>query len=430
MITAAAPTAAVPPVPKATPPSPTTPPPVAPAGAALPTGIDAAPRQLGDLAARPDANLPLLAPTRGNSMQLLVDQEAVLPQMLATVKGAKQRIDFSMFALSDTGAGKQMIDALVDRAKAGVDVRVTLDQVGSMVLPVGRNKAMVERMREGGVQVAINQRIRPGGMNPVDHRKLLVVDDNVAFTGGMNFSAKFGKWHDVMVRIEGPAARQLSAHFTDRWVDMGGAAPQAVAGAQQLAATAAPARVRRVAGDLAKSGVALLANHPGKDMHASEHLLENLAKAKDRAWILTPTLSDPAVVTALKEAAGRGVDTRVAVSGPEGWIGTRALRVIGSTFYRELVDSGVKIYEQPGMSHAKVSLIDDVASAGSLNMTRRAMLWDHELMVASDDRSFVGQVEQLFNTDFSRSTLVTPEMANAFSARAGETIRKATGLKW
>jgi cardiolipin synthase len=394
----------------------------------MPSGIQATGRELGELAARPDASLPMLAPTRGNTMQLLVDQEAVLPQMLATVKGAKQSIDFSMFSLSDTGAGKEMIDALVDRAQAGVDVRVTLDQVGSMVLPVGKNKQMVDRMRDGGVQVAINERIHAGGMNPVDHRKLLIVDDQVAFTGGMNFSAKFGKWHDVMVKIQGPAAAQLSAHFTDRWVDMGGAAPQAAAGARQLTAQAAPAR--GIAGDLAQSGVALLANHPGKDLHASEHLLENLGKAKDRAWILTPTLSDPAVVTALKEAAARGVDTRVAVSGPEGWIGTRALRVIGSTFYRELVDAGVKIYEQPGMSHAKVSLIDDVASAGSLNMTRRAMLWDHELMVASDDKPFVSQVEQLFNTDFSRSTLVTPETANAFSARAGETIRKATGLKW
>jgi cardiolipin synthase len=396
----------------------------------MPTGISPSLEELGALAARPDASLPLLAPTRGNSMQLLVDQEAVLPQMLATVKGAKQSIDFSMFSLSDSGAGKEVIDALVDRAQAGVQVRVTLDQVGSMVLPVGKNKQMVERMRDAGVEVAINQRIHTGGMNPVDHRKLLIVDDQVAFTGGMNFSAKFGKWHDVMVRIEGPAAKQLSAHFTDRWVDMGGAAPQAAAGARQLAATAAGSKVRAIAGDLAKSGVALLANHPGQEMHASEHLLENLAKAKDRAWILTPTLSDPAVVAALKDAAARGVDTRVAVSGPEGWIGTRALRVIGSTFYRELVDAGVKVYEQPGMSHAKVSLIDDVASAGSLNMTRRAMLWDHELMVASDDRSFVNQVQQLFTTDFDRSTLVTPETANAFSARAGETIRKATGLKW
>jgi cardiolipin synthase len=399
-------------------------------GATMPSGVAPSEHELGELAARPDASLPLLAPTHGNEMHLLVDQQAVLPQMLATVKGAKQSIDFTMFSLSDTGAGKEMIDALVDRAKAGVDVRVTLDQVGSMVLPVGKNKQMVDRMRGAGVQVAINERIHTGGMNPVDHRKLLIVDNQTAFTGGMNFSAKFGKWHDVMVRIDGPAAQQLSAHFTDRWVDMGGSAPQAAAGARQLAATAVGAKVRAIAGDLARSGVALLANHPGQELHASDHLLDNLRVAKDRAWILTPTLSDPAVVGALKQAAARGVDTRVAVSGPEGWIGTRALRVIGSTFYRELVDAGVKIYEQPGMSHAKVSLIDGVASAGSLNMTRRAMLWDHELMVASDDKRFVGEVEQLFTTDFGRSTLVTPESANAFSARAGEAVRKATGLKW
>ena len=82
------------------------------------------------------------------------------------------------------------------------------------------------------------------------------------------------------------------------------------------------------------------------------------------------------------------------------------------------------------MSHAKVSLVDDVASAGSLNMTRRAMLWDHELMLASDDPSFVGQIQNLFTTDFGRSTLVTAERANTLSARVGAAVRKKTGLKW
>jgi phosphatidylserine/phosphatidylglycerophosphate/cardiolipin synthase-like enzyme len=82
------------------------------------------------------------------------------------------------------------------------------------------------------------------------------------------------------------------------------------------------------------------------------------------------------------------------------------------------------------MSHAKVSLVDDVASVGSLNMTRRAMLWDHELMVASDEKSFVSQIEHLFETDFAKSNLVTQERANSTGAKVGEAIRKGIGLKW
>lgn len=398
----------------------------------MPTGITPPVQELTRLAGRPDASLPALAPISGNKVKLLVDEGEVLPDMLAAVRGAKQSVEFAMFSLSDTGAGREMADALVERSRAGVDVRVTLDQVGSMALPVGKTATMIERLEQAGVDVAINQRVTARGLNAVDHRKLLVVDGTTAYTGGMNFSGKFGKWHDVMVRVDGPAARQFSAHFLDRWVDMAG---QPVQGALALTAPGEAPSMPGVRGSgsaaaQAQAGVALLVNHPGRELHASEHLLENLQRANERAWIMTPTLSDPAVVDALKAAAARGVDTRVAVSGPEGWIGTRALGLIGSTFYRELVGAGVKVFEQPGMSHAKVSLVDDIASAGSLNMTRRAMLWDHELMLASDDRSFVGQVEQLFETDFAKSTQVTAERANAIGARAGEILRKSTGLKW
>lgn len=399
----------------------------------MPSGIAPSRHELAALADRPDATLPLLAPTAGNAMRLLVDEAQVLPQMLESVRGARRKIEFAMFSLTDTGAGRQMTDALVERAQAGVDVRVTLDAVGSMVLPVGSAARMVDRLRDAGVRVAINERITREGLQAVDHRKLLVVDDTTAYTGGMNFSGKFGKWHDVMVRVDGPAAAQLGAHFHDRWVDLAG--PAAAAGTRQLAAQRAdaPASRRSLAAataSQARRGVALLANHPGRELHASEHLLDNLERARHRAWVMTPTLSDPAVVKALTKAARRGVDTRVAVSGPEGWIGTRALGLIGSTFYRELVGAGVKVYEQPGMSHAKVSLVDDVASAGSLNMTRRAMLWDHELMIASDVPKFVSQVERLFTDDFARSTLVSSERASQLGARAGEAIRRMTGLKW
>jgi cardiolipin synthase len=392
----------------------------------MPMGAVLSDADVAALAVQPNATLPQLAATGGSTSKLLIDEGEVLPQMLGAVRDAKRTVDLTMFSLADSGAGGEMVDALVDRAQNGVNVRVTVDQVGSAVLPVVKaGRDMVARMRDAGVQVAINERLDGVKLQAVDHRKLLVVDDDIAFTGGMNLSKKFGKWHDVMVRIDGPAAARFGAHFVDRWVDLGGALrPGESTTDRQLPMTGSSGPKS------AAAGVALLANFPGQELHASEHLLQNLQAAKDRAWILTPTLSDPAVVDALKDAARSGVDTRVAVSGPEGWIGTRALGLIGSTFYRELVDAGVKVYEQPGMSHAKVSLVDGIASAGSLNMTRRAMLWDHELMMTSDQQPFVEQIEQLFNTDFARSNLVTAERAASWSARAGELLRKGTGLKW
>ena len=140
-----------------------------------------------------------------------------------------------------------------------------------------------------------------------------------------------------MVRVEGPAAAQLGAHFVDRWADLTGE----VSAQQRATITNGPAAGGAAGAADAARGVSLLVNKPKGALHASNDLLGNLRQATDRAWILTPTLSDPAVVAELKAAAARGVDTRVAVSGPEGWIGTRALRVIGATFYRELVDAGV-----------------------------------------------------------------------------------------
>jgi len=409
--------------------------PLAPAHAApaadratMPTGVAPSIDELASLALRPDASLPRLASVNGNRVRLLVDEGLALPDMLGAVRGAKQTVDLAMFSLADTGAGKQFIDALIERAKAGVAVRVTIDQVGSMALPIGKTQVFIDRLRAAGVDIQVNDRVTRDGLNAVDHRKILIIDGTTAYVGGMNLSSKFGKWHDVMARVDGPAVRQLSAHFVDRWVDLAG---DAKAGARAITHPGgAPTGPGTGAVDQARSGVGMLINTPGRELAASDHLLHNLSRARDRAWILTPTLTDPAVVQALKSAAQRGVDTRVAVSGPEGWIGTRALRLIGSTFYRELVRAGVQVYEQPGMSHAKVSLIDDVASVGSLNMTRRAMLWDHEIMLASDEPTFLGQIEQLFRTDLGKSTLVTHDQANALGARAGELIRVATGLKW
>lgn len=357
----------------------------------------------------------------GNTIHLLTDEGEVLPALIDSIRGAKQQIDMAMFSWQPSGAGQKIADELIAKARQGVKVHVTVDQVGSMDLPLTGGRRFFENLRAQGVDVRSNTRVSRDGVAPVDHRKLLIVDGTTAFTGGMNLSSKFGKWHDVMVRMEGPVAAQLGAEFLGRWVDLGGSISDHQAEMIQRG-TAALSQGR--------AGVAVLTNKPGVDLHASDALLENIAKAEKRVWIETPTLSNPEVVDALVAAAKRGVDARVTVSGPEGWIGTRALGVIGSAFYPELVNGGVKVYEQPGMSHAKVSLVDDVASVGSLNMTRRAMLWDHEMNVASDEAGFRRQIEGLFTTDFGRSHLVGPEDASRAAVKVAAAVKNLTGLKW
>jgi phosphatidylserine/phosphatidylglycerophosphate/cardiolipin synthase-like enzyme len=394
----------------------------------LPPGVSAHGEQLAQLAQRPQSALPQLAPTTGTSLKLLVDEPQMAPAMLESIRGARKQIDLAMFSLSDSGLGREVVDALIERAKSGVAVYVTLDAVGSStMLPVGSTKQMLERMRAAGINVGINERVSGGRLQPVDHRKLLVIDGERAFTGGANFSKKFGKWHDIMVQMDGPAARQFAAHFLDRWVDVTG---HATAGQRALVAGGGSPTRPMLAAEDARAGVSMLSNHPRVERHATDHLHASLTHARERAWMLTPTLSDPDMIEALTSAARRGVDTRVAVSGPQGWIGTKALRLIGATYYRDLVNAGVKVYEQPGMSHAKAWLIDDVASAGSLNLTRRALLWDHELMMATTDARLSAELASLMQRDFAASTLVTTERANSLGMKAGELLRRATRLRW
>lgn len=403
--------------------APAAPPTASSTGVALPTGV---PVPVADALAAAEhqgsAGVTLAPPIAGNRVQLLIDEPQVLPGILSAISGAQRQVDLTMFSFDPSGAGRQVANVLMDKARSGVEVNVQVDQVGSMVLPFASGTPFMEELSHAGVRVRVNPRVTlEDGVRPVDHRKVLIVDGETLFTGGMNLSAKFGKWHDVMVRVDGPAAARMGVELLGRWVDEGGG----VSDTQRstiLRGAEAPAQ--------GTAAVSILTNKPRGELHASSHLLDSIAKAQQRVWMLTPTLSNPDVVDAIVAAAQRGVDVRVGVSGPEGWIGTRALGVIGSAFYEDLVRGGVKLFEQPGMSHAKVSLIDDIATVGSMNLTRRAMLWDHETGVASDDPAFRGQLEQMLVQDFAKARLVSMEDAESCMARSARAVRRATGLQW
>ncbi len=355
--------------------------------------------------------------------RLYVDESEALPAMMSAIGDAKRSIDIAMFSWEPDGAGRTIADAVMAKARSGVSVRVQVDQVGSVqMLPFGKRKSFLDEMREAGVDVAINTRWSVNdGVKPVDHRKLIVVDDRIAITGGMNFSHRFGKWHDVMMSFSGPAAAVAGAGFTRRFEEEGGV-------------RARPLSPRAPVADAVSGAtqVRLLLNNPvSGQLDATAHMLESIRNARSRVWIQTPFLTDPEVTTALQQAAARGVDTRITVSGKEAWIGTKILGYIGKSYYPELVGAGVKVYEQPGMSHAKVMLIDDAATVGSMNMSRRATLWDHELNVAVEqDSAFRQQVQDLFETDFARSRQVGPTDLESREVRTLAAVRKLTGLKY
>lgn len=386
----------------------------------MPVGAEPSADQLARLAIGGSAMLPALGAVGGNRLRLLVDEAQAIPELLAAIRGARQQVDVAMFSFVPSGAGRQVVDALAERAREGVRVNVQVDQVGSMVVPGLAGSKLVAELQAAGVNVSVNRRYSlSGGVGAIDHRKVYVIDGTTVFTGGMNLSGKYGGWHDLMVRADGPVAAQAGAQFLARWVDEGAPATDA---------QAAVVRRGALAPEQGAAGAALLVNRPGVDMQATDHLVASLGAARDRAWIVTPSLTDPEMVQAIIQTARRGVDTRVAVSGRESFIGVRALRALGATWYDSLLEAGVKVYEQPGMAHAKAAIIDGVASVGSLNMTSRALDADHESVLVSDDASFVQQLGAVFSADFARAQPVGTADANGAALRVGRALRRHLGL--
>src|SRR6185369_1891129 len=185
-----------------------------------------------------------------------------------------------------------------------------------------------------------------------DHRKMIEVDNEVAYVGGMNFSKGFDQWHDLMVRAEGPVAAQGRAEFLGRWNDLGGK-------------TRPPTAPLRSAGN---GEARLVANSPGGDLDNTKQYIDGINAAKQRAWVITPQIGSAKLVQPLIAAAGRGVDVRLLL--PSHQAKGLAPYVTGLTsqmFYRDLVKAGVKVYEIPEMTHSKGWIVDQSATVGSFN---------------------------------------------------------------
>lgn len=370
----------------------------------LPSAAALAPAALADRAAYGSAEMPPPAPTAGNRVRLLVDERAVVPRLVAAIRSARHQIDVHMFIWEPSGAGRIIAEELKRAARRGVRISVQIDQVGSLQVPGTRHTQLFADLERAGIRVQLNRRIRfPGGMNAVDHSKSMVIDGRLAFAGGMNLSGKFSAWHDVMVEMEGPAAARLAALQVSRWVDEGGS----ISPAQRRSIE----RGVRPAAD-AYSAVAVLANVPDGRLDATDHFFAVVAGARRRVWVQTPFLTEPRVVEALVAAARRGIDVRVAVSGDDSALIAKPLQKLSTLHFNDLVDAGVKVYEQPGMSHAKVWLVDDVATVGSMNLSRRATRYDHELSVVVRGGALPSQLEAMFRRDFRRSDPVTAAEAH------------------
>lgn len=334
----------------------------------------------------------------GHDVTVLRNGDEIFPSMLEAIRGAEATIDFVTFVYWKGEPARQFADALAERSMAGVRVRVVLDAFGSAPM----RKSLIRRMSGAGVAV---ERFRPTvrwkfwEADHRTHRKILVVDNRIGFTGGVGIASEWqgdardsSEWRDTHFRVEGRAVLALKAAFLTDWRDTG------------HAIDVSDARVERPdsPGDI---DVALLDGSAQIGLNDAERALEAVvAAAEHRILIETPYFNPTEELLELLESAlERGVEVDVLVPGPH--IDKRISEVMAVDMYRPLLRRGGRVWRyQPSMMHVKAILVDGVLSiVGSWNLNRRSVYKDEETAIAILDAGITGELEQHFQHDVERS---------------------------
>ncbi len=358
--------------------------------------------------------VPLIA---GNRVSLLFDGPNTMRAMMDGARAATSSINLETYIFDQDQIGNEFADLLIEKQRQGVAVNIMVDAVGAIATPA----AFFDRMRAAGIRVVIFNPVNPAkakgnwDLNQRNHRKLMVVDGKVAFTGGINISSTYansslfrskykkenadGKkvgWRDTHVRIEGPAVAPLQWSFVNLWVQQeGGELPKA-----EYFPPLAPA------GDKL---IRVLAGNPEGDSDIYKALVVAIGEAKKSIHITSAYfVPDQQIVDTLAAAAQRGVDVRLVLPGVSDH---SLIRYAGQGFYDQLLKAGVKIFElQIAVLHAKTAVIDGAWSTiGSANIDRRSFLHNYELNVVVMDPAFGRDMESAFNEDLRDSKEVTLE---------------------
>lgn len=355
-----------------------------------------------DLPARSSA-APLAPMVEGNEARLLIDGPSTHDAMFAAIAGARDHVNLQTYILEDGAPGERLLAVLKDRVAAGVTAQLIYDSVGSL----GTGAEYFERLRAAGVRVCEFNPVgkRPDKLNNRDHRKILVVDGRVAFTGGINISDAYasssrvarrnpdketGKkqgWRDTQVRVEGPVVAQFQRLFLDAWAlqDCG---PFAQADYYPRLEPRGDKAMRVVGSDPALGRSETYA-----------WLLERIGAARSRVWLTVGYfVPDPDTKRALVEAARRGVDVRLVLPGfSDFWAPVDA----GRSHYAELLAAGVRIFEwHDALMHAKTAVIDSQwSSVGSTNLDWRSFVHNYEADVIVRDAQFARRMEARYRED-------------------------------
>ena len=339
---------------------------------------------------------------RGNRVTSLLNGDQVFPAMLAAIRSARRSITFETYIYWSGEVGQQFAAALSDRARAGVKTHVLLDWVGSGKM----DSALLDQMEQAGIEIV---RYRPLRWYNVDrlnnrtHRKLLIVDGRIGFTGGIGVADHWlgraqdkDHWRDSHFRVEGPVVAQLQGAFMDNWIE----SRAEVLDGPDYFPLLEPAGTQNAQ---------VFRSSPGEGS-ASMRLMYLLAIASAARSIRIANayfVPDSLVVDMLVQARRRGVAVEIVVPGPV--LDAQIVRRASRAKWGPLLRSGVRIYEyQPTMYHTKVMVVDDIwASVGSTNFDDRSFRLNDEANLNVLDAGFGQEQARQFAADQARSREVT-----------------------
>ena len=338
----------------------------------------------------------------GNRYRVLVNGDRIFPAMLEAIRGARETIDFETYIYWSGVIGKEFADALTERARAGVKVHVLVDWVGSQKM----DEALVAEMKSAGVEI---QKYHPlgwahlGRLNNRTHRKLLVVDGRIGFTGGVGVAEQWrgdgqdpDHWRDTHFQVEGPVVAQMQAVFMDNWIKTTGAVLHGLDYFPPLES-------------VGKGSAQVFSSSPSGGSASMElmYLMSITAAARTIRLSSSYFVPNDVAVATMVAALRRGVKLQIIVPGPH--TDTETVSAASKARWGDLLAAGAEIYEyQPTMYHCKVMIVDEfMVSTGSTNFDDRSFRLNDEANLNIYDASFAAEQVQVFAADLARSRRVT-----------------------
>jgi cardiolipin synthase A/B len=343
----------------------------------------------------------------GNRIDILLNGDETFPAMLRDIKSARQTITFAQYLYEGGALANELAQAFAERCRSGVQAHILLDSQGSRPLP----EEIPQLMRDAGCKVEFFRRVQVPQVvliwrllryNYRNHRRILVIDGKLGYTGGYGISQAWtgnGRipehWRETNARIEGPLVNDLQAAFVGSWFEATGA----LLGGPGYFPSLEPRG--NVAAQIVKSSPV------GGSFQNYMLILLSIASAKRSIMITNPYfIPDDKIINALLAAARSGVRVTVLVPGK---IDVKLTYRASRRNYGEMLKGGIDIYEyQPALMHAKTMVVDGVwATVGSTNMDNRSFAFNEELNLAVYDRNLASKLEEIFREDLKYSKKIT-----------------------